>query len=410
MTSFAYIATNNQAKSVSGRLEANDKSAALTALAKQGLTPINIKEVSDKKSSGSSALNFFGANKVKSDDIVMFTRQLSAMVSAGVPILRALSSQKDHTDSKALATILGGILKDIEGGAPFADSLAKYPNTFSDVYINMVRAGEAAGILDEILKRLATQQEKNASMRKKIKSAMTYPMVLVVITVGAFFGLMIFVIPQIGTIITGLGGPDAKLPALTRAMLAISHFLIHYGVFLIPIIIVAIVFIMRWLKTTPGKRVLHTVVLKIPPLRPIIQKVAVARFARTFSALIGAGVAVLEALTVTARAVGNVVYEDALMEAMEQVKNGKTLSSIIEQNKLFPPIVSQMLAVGEETGQTDVVLVKVADFYEEEVDVAIDGISAIIEPIMIVFMGTMVGLIAASVMMPIAGLANQIKS
>lgn len=411
MTSFAYIATNNQNKSVSGHLEANDRSAALTTLARQGLTPIDIREGGgSKKESGSSVLNFFGANKVASDDIVMFTRQLSAMVSAGVPILRALSSQKDHTDSKALATILTGILKDIEGGSPFADSLAKYPNTFSDVYINMVRAGEAAGILDEILRRLATQQEKNASMRKKIKAAMTYPMVLVVITVGAFFGLMIFVIPQIGTIVTGLGGPDAQLPALTRAMLSISHFLTHYGVFLIPAIVVAVVFIMRWIKTTPGKRVLHTVVLKIPPLRPIIQKVAIARFARTFSALIGAGVAVLEALSVTARAVGNVVYEDALMDAMEQVKNGKTLSSVIEQNKLFPPIVAQMLAVGEETGQTDVVLVKVADFYEEEVDVAIDGISAIIEPVMIVFMGAMVGLIAASVMMPIAGLANQIKS
>lgn len=410
MTNFAYIATNNQGISVSGQLEASDRSAALTTLTKQGLTPINIKEGADKKSSGSSMLNFFGANKVKSDDIVMFTRQLSAMVSAGVPILRALSSQKDHTDSKALATILAGVIKDIEGGSPFADSLAKYPNTFSDVYINMVRAAEAAGILDEILKRLATQQEKNASMRKKIKSAMAYPMVLVVITIGAFFGLMIFIIPQIGTIVTGLGGPGAKLPGLTLAMLGISHFLIHDGVFLVPVLIVVIVFIMRWLKTPPGKRVLHTVVLKIPPIRPIIQKVAIARFARTFSALIGAGVAVLEALSVTAHAVGNVVYEDALLEAMEQVKNGKTLSSVIEQNSLFPPIVSQMLAVGEETGQTDTVLVKVADFYEEEVDVAIDGISAIIEPVMIVIMGTMVGLIAASVMMPIAGLANQIKS
>lgn len=410
MTSFAYIATNNQGKSISGTLEAADRTTALSALSKQGLTPINIKEGSGKKPSGSSVLNFFGANKVKSDDIVMFTRQLSAMVSAGVPILRALSSQKDHTDSKALATILTGVIKDIEGGAPFADSLAKYPNTFSDVYINMVRAAEAAGILDDILKRLATQQEKNASMRKKIKSAMAYPMVLVVITIGAFFGLMIFIIPQIGTIITGLGGPGAKLPGLTLAMLGISHFLIHKGVFLAPVLIAAVVFIMRWLKTPPGKRVLHTVVLKIPPIRPIIQKVAIARFARTFSALIGAGVAVLEALSVTAHAVGNVVYEDALLEAMEQVKNGKTLSSVIEQNKLFPPIVAQMLAVGEETGQTDTVLVKVADFYEEEVDVAIDGISAIIEPVMIVIMGTMVGLIAASVMMPIAGLANQIKS
>jgi type IV pilus assembly protein PilC len=238
---------------------------------------------------------------------------------------------------------------------------------------------------------------------------MTYPMVLMVITVVAFFGLMIFVIPQIGKILKDLGGPDAQLPALTQAMLGISDFLIHYGLFLLPLIVGGIVFLMRWLKTPHGKKVFHTLVLKIPMIKPIIQKVAVARFARTFSALMGAGVAVLEALGVTARAVGNVVYEEALVDAAEQVKNGKNLSAIIEKNDLFPPIVAQMLAVGEETGQTDIVLVKVADFYEEEVDVAIDGISSIIEPVMILVMGSMVGLIAASVMGPIAGLAQSVK-
>lgn len=408
MSTFTYIATNNRGDLVNGELEATDRSAALSAISKQDLRPINIKEGSKKTKSSSFSL--LGGNKVKSDDIVMFTRQLSAMVSAGVPILRALSSQKDHTESKVLGTILGSIIKDIEGGAQFADSLAKYPNTFSDVYVNMVRAGEAAGILDEILKRLALQQEKNASMRKKIKAAMTYPMVLVVITIGAFFGLMIFVIPQIGKIFTDLGGPDAKLPALTQAMLAISGFLIHYGLFLLPVVVVFVFFLLRWLKTPVGKKIYHTLILKIPAVQPIVQKVSVARFARTFSALIGAGVAVLESLDVTAHAIGNVVYEAAIIDAAEQVKNGKTLSSVIEQNKLFPPIVSQMLAVGEETGQTDLVLIKVADFYEEEVDVAIDGISAIIEPVMIVVMGSMVGLIAASVMGPIAGLANAVKS
>jgi type IV pilus assembly protein PilC len=253
------------------------------------------------------------------------------------------------------------------------------------------------------------QQEKNASMRKKIKSAMTYPMVLLGITVLAFFGLMLFVIPQIGKILKDLGGPDAELPLLTQAMLGISDFLLHYGLFLLPVVIAGIVFLMRWLKTPVGKKLFHTLILKIPMIKPIIQKVAVARFARTFSALMGAGVAVLEALNVTARAVGNVVYEQALVDAAEQVKNGKTLSSVIEKNDIFPPIVSQMLAVGEETGQTDTVLVKVADFYEEEVDVAIDGISSIIEPVMILIMGSMVGLIAASVMGPIAGLAQSIK-
>ena len=408
MPSYLYTATNQQGKIVTGSFEALDRTAAVVALSKQNLSPISLKEGTAKKTSF-GFLDFLGSNRVKNDDLVMFTRQLSAMVSAGVPLLRALSSQHDHTDSAALKTVTAGIVKDVEGGATLADALAKYPNTFNDVYVNMVRAGEAAGTLDEILKRIAIQQEKNASMRKKIKSAMAYPIVLMVITVLAFFGLMIFVIPQIGKILKDLGGPEAKLPALTQAMLDISDFLIRNGLFLIPVAIGGVVLLMRYLKTPRGRSLFHHFVLKVPAINPIIRKVAVARFARTFSALMGAGVAVLEALNVTARAVGNVVYEQALVEAAEQVKNGKTLSSVIEKNDLFPPIVAQMLAVGEETGQTDTVLVKVADFYEEEVDVAIDGISSIIEPVMILIMGSMVGLIAASVMGPIAGLAQNIK-
>lgn len=409
MPSYLYVATNSQGKVVNGGFDANDRAAAISTLSKQGLSPISLKESSEKKASF-GFLNFLGGNKVKSDDLVMFTRQLSAMVSAGVPILRALTSLHDHTDSAALKKVSAGIVKDVEAGATLADALVKYPNTFNDVYVNMVRAGESAGILDDILKRLAMQQEKNASMRKKIKSAMTYPSVLMVITVLAFFGLMLFVIPQIGKILKDLGGPDAKLPALTQAMLSISDFLVKYGLFLLPLVIGGIIMFLRFLKTPRGKAIFHQFVLRVPMINPIIRKVAVARFARTFSALMGAGVAVLEALNVTARAVGNVVYEKALVDAAEQVKNGKTLSSVLEKDDLFPPIVAQMLAVGEETGQTDTVLVKVADFYEEEVDVAIDGISSIIEPVMILVMGSMVGLIAASVMGPIAGLAQNIKS
>lgn len=409
MATFNYIATNIDHKSVSGTIDAADKSAVLSALTKQGLHPISVREEGSKKSSIDLG-KLFGPGKVKSDDIVMFTRQLSAMVGAGVPLLRALNSLQQHTESAALRKVLGGIIEDVQAGAPLADALEKNPNTFSDVYVNMVRAGEAAGILDEILKRLAMQQEKNATIRKKVKSAMTYPMVLIGITILAFFGLMIFVIPQIGKIVTDLGGPDAELPGLTVAMLAISGFMTGYWYILFPLLIGAVMLLLRYIKTPAGKSQFHHVILKLPGLKTIVMKVAVARFARTFSALMGAGVAVLEALDVTSRAMGNVVYEEALKDAAKKVKNGDTLSSIIEKNALFPSIVSQMLAVGEETGQTDTVLVKVADFYEEEVDTAIDGVSAIIEPVMIVIMGGMVGLIAASVMMPIAGLANQIKS
>lgn len=409
MSQFQYTAMDTANAIRKGTLEANDRAAAISALGRQQLRVISLKEQVQKTSSLSFA-DFFGKNKVPINDLVLFTRQLSAMVSAGVPLLRALTSLQDHAENKNLKTTLAGIMKDIEAGSTLADALGKYPNTFSDVYINMVRAGEAAGILDDILKRLAFQQEKNATIRKKIKSAMSYPIVLLFITIVSFFGLMIFVIPQIGKIVKDLGGPDAEMPALTQMMLNISSFITSNALILAPVLVALTVFIIRYLKTKPGKKLLHTTILKIPMLRPIIVKIAVARFARTFSALMGAGVAVLEALSVTARAIGNVVYEQAINDAAEQVKNGKSLSSVISQNELFPPIVGQMLSVGEETGQTDVVLVKVADFYEEEVDTAIEGISSIIEPVMIVVMGGMVGLIAASVMGPLANMSQNIKN
>lgn len=409
MARFSYSAADSQNNIVKGKTELPDRTAVITALAKQGLRPISIKKLKDSKSSFDFD-HLFESTKVKQDQLVAFTRQLSAMVSAGVPLLRSLTSIQKHAEDKALQKILADVVKDVEGGMPLGDALAKHPDTFNDIYVNMVRAGETAGILDDILKRLAGQLEKSAAMRKKIKSAMTYPMVLLGITVLAFFGLMLFVVPQIGKIIGDLGGPDAKLPGLTVAMLAISNFIVTFWYIVFPVLIGAIVALVMYVRKSPkGKRQFDTLALKVPAVSSIVRKVCVARFSRTFSALMGAGVAVLEALDVTSRAVGNTLFQEALQQAAIEVKNGKSLSSVIEKNELFPSIVSQMLAVGEETGQTDTVLIKVADFYEEEVDLAIDGISSIIEPVMIVVMGGMVGLIAASVMMPIAGLSSQIK-
>lgn len=405
MPSFKYNASTRLGELAKGTVEASDRESAIKLLTDQSLKPISISEVALKRGGGIK----FGAGKVKSDALVIFTRELSAMVGAGVPLLRALNSLHDHTESPALKKILATIVSDVESGSTLSDSMAKYPRTFSDVYVNMVKAGETAGILDDILKRLAFQQEKNATIRKKVKSAMTYPMVLVFITIGAFFGLMLFVIPQIGKILKDLGGEDAQLPLLTQIMLSISDVMVNYWFIVLPIMAGGVFLAIRFFRTPKGKRLLHAFVLKVPGLKTIIMKIAVARFSRTFSALIGAGVPVLQALDVTARAVGNVLYEEALINAANQVKEGGTLSSIIDSSSLFPAIVPQMLSVGEETGQTDTVLVKVADFYEEEVDVAIDGISSIIEPVMIVFMGGMVGLIAASVMMPIASLSQSVK-
>jgi len=407
MAGFTYTAINPKGERFSGNIDATDRAAVIKSLTNQNLRPLSIKE--ESAVSSKALLRLFTSGRVKSDELVIFTRELSAMVGAGVPLLRALTSLYDHAESKALRSTLASVIKDVEGGDQLGDALAKFPATFSDVYVNMVRAGESAGILDDILKRLAYQQEKNATIRKKVKSAMTYPMVLVGITVLAFFGLMLFVIPQIGKILTDLGGPDAQLPLLTQVMLGLSAFIISAWYIIFPLLGAGIFMLLKYLKTPSGKSILHHFVLKVPGLKTIIMKLAVARFSRTFSALIGAGVPVLEALDVTARAVGNVVYENALLEASKAVESGSTLSAEIEKNSLFPAIVPQMLAVGEETGQTDTVLVKVADFFEEEVDVAIDGISAIIEPVMIVFMGGMVGVIAASVMMPIASLSSSIK-
>lgn len=410
MSLFAYVAINANKDAINGTVETPDRSSAIAAIVKQGLKPVSIKEITKKGEEGFNFDKLFQKNKIKSDQLVMFTRQLSAMIGAGVPILRALSSLSDHVaESPALKKILVGVIHDVEGGVTLGDALAKYPNTFNDVYVNMIRAGEAAGILDDILKRLALQQEKSSTMRKKIKSAMAYPTVLMGITVLAFFGLMFFVVPQIGKIITDLGGEGSKLPFITVAMLAVSQFMLQFWYIIVGGMFVSGYAILMYIRTPRGKFQFHHLLLKTPIVKKIIMKIAVAHFARTFSALIEAGVAVLEALIVTSRAVGNSVYEKALVEAEIEVKNGKALSAVIEAMPIFPPIVSQMLLVGEETGQTDKVLVKVADFYEEEVDTAIDGMSSIIEPVMIVLMGGMVGLIAASVMMPIAGLATSIK-
>lgn len=412
MPIFQYAALDAKQNTVQGKVDQPDRASAIAAIIKEGLRPIKIKEQTAAAQFGAvrkKNITLFESNRVKNDDLVIMTRQLSAMVAAGVPLLKAISSLAQYTQSHGLKIVLSAVIKDVEGGSSLADALKKHPNVFNDVYVNMVRAGEAAGILDEILKRLAQEQEKNASIRKKIRSAMVYPVTLLVVTTAAFFGLMIFVVPSIGKIIKDMSGGTAELPAITQFMLNISSFVTSFWYI---IILGAIAFgflFINFIKSTKGRIIWHTVLLKTPFVKGLIMKIAVARFTRTFSALLGAGVAVLECLHVTSKSVGNALFEKALLDAAEEVKNGKQLSIVISNNPIFPPIVSQMMAVGEETGQTDAILVKVADFYEEEVDVAVSGLSSIIEPAMIIVMGGMVGLIAASVMLPIASISQSIK-
>lgn len=397
---FSYKALKD-GKEIDGEIEGANKEAVVGSLVHQGIHPVSVKAASGKKGFT------IGKPKVKLNDLVVFTRQLSTMISAGVPLARSLTTLAADCESPPLKAAIEGIVKDVEGGTALGDAFAKYPDVFSEVYINMVKAGEEGGILDEILKRLALQVELDASIRKKVKSAMAYPSVLLVVTVVAFFGIMLIIMPKISSIITNLGGPNAKLPVYTQVLLNASHFMTAH---LIPILVVmaGVAYgVMHYIRTPKGKYNFHRLLIKIPVLKNITIKMAVARFSRTFASLMSAGVSVLDALEVTGGAIGNKVFEKDLRDAAIQVRNGKQLSESINRD-LWPPIVAQMLAVGEETGQIDTVLVKIADFYEEEVATLIDGLASIIEPVMIVILGGAVGLIAASVMGPIANLTHQI--
>ncbi len=424
MADFAYVAINKDGAHINGTLAAASREDALKALKGQGSRPITIKE-STKAAGKKFAI---GGGKVKLHDLVVFTRELSTMVSAGVPLPRGLETLADQAENEVFKKILKEVNRDVEGGAMLADALAKHPKAFDEVYINMVKAGESGGILDEILKRLATQVEKEATIRKKIKSAMAYPIVILCITIIAFFGIMLVIIPKIGKIFKDLGGPNAQLPVYTRGMLAVSNFLVSSSIMhkipligKVPIIghlpnalfmilgfFIALFYFRRYIKTESGSYKWHGFLLRVPVFGKIIAKIAIARFARTFSSLMGAGVSVLDALEVTGKAVGNHVIKKEIDEIAKNVKNGQPLGKQLMAAPYFPPIVGQMMSVGEETGKISEVLVKVADFYDEEVDAVIDGLSSLIEPLMIIVLGSLVGLIAASVMGPIASLSKNI--
>lgn len=402
MANYTYKAIDTTGKQKSGTIEASTESAARSSLVRLNMKPITVRKVGGVDIM--AILNKGG--KVKLKDLVIFTRQLATMINAGVPLVRSLATMQKQTENPVFKKQLVAISKDVESGMAFADALEKHPKTFSPIYINMIRAGEAGGILDEILKKLAVQQEKDAAIRAKFKSAMTYPAVLIFITVTVFIMLMTVVVPKVGTIIADL--TNGELPTMTKVMLGISDFLLGYWYIHVVVVTVTTVTLTKFLRTRRGRETKDKILLRLPAIRTLVIKMAVARFSRIFASLMTAGVSVIEAIEVTARAIGNTVIEKELMEAAKLVSNGEQLSDPLSRSKVFPPIVSQMMAIGEETGQTDTVLLKVADFYEEEVDAAVEGLSSILEPILIVVMGGMVGLIAASVIGPISSLANNI--
>src|SRR3989338_2189977 len=422
MTEFSYTAQGHDGHPASGVLSAPTRAAAIASLRSQGVKPLQVKEAKARR----GGLGF--GKKVKIKDLVIFTRELSTMISAGVPLPRGLDTLAQQTENKYFKEGISTVNHDVESGMALADSLAKHPRVFSEVYINMIRAGEAGGILDDIMKRLAMQVEKDSAIRHKIKSAMAYPVVILTITVVAFFGIMLFILPKIGKILHDLAGPDAKFPIYTQIMLGTSNFLTSSSImhsvpllnkipligslpnamFFFALMTVGVIYLRRYVRTPEGQYKFHALLLRVPVLKNVLIKIAVARFARTFSSLMSSGVTVLEALEVTGKAIGNRVIQKQLELVAAEVRNGQSLGKQLLGAPYFPPILGQMIIVGEETGKIHEILLKVAEFYEEEVDTVIDGLASIIEPVMIVLLGAIVGLIAASVMGPIASLSQNI--
>jgi type IV pilus assembly protein PilC len=402
MPQFNYTSVSQDGHQFSGIMAAPSREEAISELRKNGGRPLLLREVKAKK----QRISFKSKTKLK--DLVVFSRELSTMISAGVALPRSLETLAQQSENKYFKEVILNVNHDVESGIALGDAMARHPKVFSEVYVNMVRAGEAGGILDDIMKRLATQVEKDATIRHKIKGAMAYPAVILTITILAFFAIMLIIMPKISKIITDLGGTDAQLPVYTRAMLAASSFMQHNIIFIVVGSAIAIFFFRRYIKTDKGKYWWHSILLRAPIFGKVIGKIVIARFARTFSSLMGAGVSVLDALEITGKAVGNRVIQRELEEVAKNVRNGQPLGKQLQAAQYFPPIVGQMMEVGEETGKIDEILVKVADFYEEEVDTVIDSLASIIEPVMIILLGSLVGMIAASVMGPIAGLSKQV--
>lgn len=405
MADFTYTARDASGKTQTGKLTATDRVAALSALKQKNLHPIVV-HITKAKTGMNMNLKMPGSSGVKGKDLTIFTRQLSTMISAGVPILRALTTLKDQTESPALKAALEQVGPDVQGGMQLSDALAKHPKIFSSIYVNMVAAGEAGGILDTILTRLALQVEKDAQMKSKLKGAMTYPTVVMTVAIIAVIFLMTSIVPKLTGMLIEAGG---QLPIMTKITIGISQFIIHQWPILIGIVVGALIALRLALKNPNGKYTIHRLLLKMPIFGKIIIKVNIARFSRTFSSLLSAGVSVLESLETTAGALGNVVIQKALRDAVKEVTNGKPVSVALSASGYIPGIVVQMAAVGEETGQLDTVLNKVAEFYEDEVDTVIGSLSSIIEPILIVGLGGTVGFVVASVLGPITSLQGSIN-
>ncbi|MHB8882133.1 MAG: type II secretion system F family protein [Thermodesulfovibrionales bacterium] len=400
---YEWSGKNSKGMVEKGELTANSKEDALNQIRKKNIVPTLVKEKESK--SLMDQLSFGGG--VDDKDIVVFTRQFATMIDAGLPLVQALEILSGQVENKTLAKTLMAIKNDVESGSTYADALRKHPKVFTDLYANMVAAGESGGILDTILNRLAAYMEKAMKLKKKVKGAMVYPLVVSSIAVLVIAVIMIFVVPTFSKMFMSMGG---KLPLPTQIVIDLSHFIAGLGGLLTAIGIAAfIVGFVQFRKTEKGMHLTDKLFLKLPIFGMILKKVAVAKFTRTLSTLISSGVPILDGLEITAKTAGNKVIEYAVFEIRSAVSEGKTLAEPLMKSKVFPPMVTHMIAVGESTGALDTMLSKIADFYDDEVDSAVNNLTAMMEPMLMVFLGGSVGFIVIAMYLPIFKLITLIK-
>jgi len=390
-----YIWKGRDSKSgiVSGELTSENESGVIEALRKRNIIVSSVR-VKPKDLTKIS----FGEVKVTGKDLSIFTRQFATMINAGLPLVQCLEILGSQNDNPTMRKVIEQIKTDVEGGSTLAEAMKRQKSTFSELYINMAAAGEAGGILDNILNRLAIYLEKNEALVGKVKRSMIMPVILISVCIGAASILLIFVIPIFEKMFAGMG---AKLPGPTLFVVALSKFLQRYIILIIIAVAGAVISIKRWYKTDKGQLFLDTWMLKIPVLGDLQQKSAIARFARTLGTLLSSGVAIMDALEITAKTAGNRVVSDAIMFARKSIGGGETISGPLKTMKIFPPMVVQMVAVGEATGGLDEMLNKIADFYDEEVDGAVDGLTAAMEPIIMVVLGLGIGGMVVAMYLPI---------
>ena len=405
MAKFKYIALDKEGRELSGVIESTSENRARKELAAQGFSVSRIAEVaaiaSDKKATAAKANKPLFGTGVKKENITVFSRQLSTLLKAGLPLLRALEVIGRQEKNPYFKAVVEQLADNVRTGNKFSDGLSQHPKIFDKLYVNMAKAGEAGGVLDVVLDRLSTFQEKALKTTNKVKSAMVYPIVIMGVAVAIVAILMIFVVPQFQKIFTDMLKGNARMPALTQMIIDISDFMKENYILTGLIIVGVILFVKIFFKTKIGIRVWDTAALKLPKIGDLVMKSTVARFTRTFGTLLASGVPILEALTITRGTIKNSLISDALSRVHDRVRDGENLSTPLDQQNIFPTMVTSMVEVGEETGQLPEMLNRIADNYDDEVDNSVGAITSIIEPIMIVFLAVVVGTIVIALFLPI---------